>query len=66
MDGYQASRAIRDLNRADSAVPIIALTANAFHDDIEKAFNAGMNAHLAKPIKLSLIVDALDSFLGLK
>ncbi|UQZ88139.1 hypothetical protein C4J81_02490 [Deltaproteobacteria bacterium Smac51] len=65
MDGYQASRAIRSSDRSDShTVPIVALTANAFHDDIEKAFSAGMNAHLAKPIKLNTLIDTLARFLS--
>ncbi|MDR2141585.1 MAG: response regulator [Deltaproteobacteria bacterium] len=60
MDGYQASEAIRKLTRTDAkTVPIIALTANAFKDDIEKALNAGMNAHIAKPVKLDKIVETI-------
>jgi CheY-like chemotaxis protein len=60
MDGYQASETIRNLPRQDAkVVPIIALTANAFKDDIEKALKAGMNAHIAKPVKLDKIVDAI-------
>jgi signal transduction histidine kinase len=65
MDGYQASKAIRQLSRADAkSVPIIALTANAFHDDIKKALCAGMNAHQAKPIKRNQLVDTLEAYLG--
>ncbi|MDR0549019.1 MAG: response regulator [Deltaproteobacteria bacterium] len=60
MDGYQASEAIRNLNRTDAKkVPIIALTANAFKDDIDKALKAGMNAHIAKPVKLEKIVETI-------
>jgi signal transduction histidine kinase/CheY-like chemotaxis protein/HAMP domain-containing protein len=60
MDGYQASEAIRNLPRPDAkVVPIIALTANAFKDDIEKALKAGMNAHIAKPVKLDKIVETI-------
>jgi CheY-like chemotaxis protein len=60
MDGYQASEAIRGLPRNDAKeVPIIALTANAFKDDIEKALKAGMNAHIAKPVKLEKIVEVI-------
>lgn len=52
MNGYQAAEAIRGLLRPDAEkVPIVALTANAFEDDIRKAMEAGMNAHLAKPIE---------------
>ena len=51
MNGYDASRAIRTLERADAkTVPIVALTANAFKEDIDKALACGMNAHLAKPM----------------
>lgn len=51
MDGLAATRAIRGLLRADAAsVPIIAMTANAFDEDIRKTHEAGMNAHLAKPV----------------
>ncbi len=50
MDGLEATRRIRMLERADAAaVPIIAMTANAFDDDVAKSMEAGMNAHLAKP-----------------
>ncbi len=51
MDGYHCTNEIRKLNRADAAtVPIVAMTANAFKEDQEAAFAAGMNDHLAKPI----------------
>ena len=51
MDGYEATRAIRALPRADAAaVPIIAMTADAFEDDVKKCREAGMNEHIAKPI----------------
>ena len=51
MDGYEATKRIRSMNRADAqTIPIIAITANAFAEDIKQALNAGMNAHLAKPV----------------
>ena len=51
MDGLEAARAIRALNRKDAkTVPIIAMTANAYEEDVKKSLDAGMNAHLAKPI----------------
>ncbi|MDR1287598.1 MAG: PAS domain-containing protein [Treponema sp.] len=51
MNGYDTSRAIRNLDRKDAkTVPIVALTANAFREDIDKALASGMNAHLAKPM----------------
>lgn len=60
MDGYQAARAIRALPRPDAAtVPVIAMTADAFSEDIERARDAGMNAHVAKPIDLRELVRTL-------
>ena len=51
LDGYEAARRIRALDRADAeTVPIIAMTADAFVDDVQKCFDAGMNGHIAKPI----------------
>lgn len=52
MDGYEATNAIRNLDGENSKIPIIALTANAFEEDRKKAFEAGMDAHLAKPVKM--------------
>lgn len=60
MDGYQATRAIRALSRPDAAtVPVIAMTADAFSEDIERARDAGMDAHVAKPIDLRELVRTL-------
>lgn len=60
MDGYQAARAIRALPRSDAAtVPVIAMTADAFSEDIERARDAGMDAHVAKPIDLRELVRTL-------
>jgi len=51
MDGYEATKQIRDSSRADAdTVPIIAMTADAFVDDVEKCFEAGMNGHISKPV----------------
>ena len=56
MDGYEATRCIRHLQDIKKAeIPIIAMTANAFREDKEKCLAAGMNAHLAKPIKIENI-----------
>ena len=56
MDGLEATRQIRTLNRKDTkAVPIIAMTANAFQDDIRECIDAGMNAHIAKPIDIEKV-----------
>ncbi|MPN15618.1 Aerobic respiration control sensor protein ArcB [bioreactor metagenome] len=60
MNGIEASIAIRSLNRKDSTtVPIIAMTANAFAEDIKQSMEAGMNAHLAKPINTKLLYSTL-------
>ena len=61
MDGYEATRAIRALDRADAAtVPIIAITANVFDDDRARALAAGMNEHLPKPLDPDCLVAALN------
>jgi PAS domain S-box-containing protein len=65
MDGYEASSAIRSLPRSDArSVPIVALTANAFKEDIDKALVHGMNAHLAKPLEMDKLMDISFRFLG--
>lgn len=56
MNGYEATRIIRKMERADAReIPIIAMTANAFSEDIQAAMDAGMTAHLAKPIDLDIL-----------
>lgn len=56
MNGYEATRAIRRLEREDaSKIPIIAMTANAFAEDVKEALDAGMNVHVAKPIDMELL-----------
>ena len=63
-DGYEATHQIRALPRADAAtVPIVAMTANAYRDDIEKALLSGMNDHLAKPIDLLEVRQTLSRYL---
>ena len=59
MDGYQAAQAIRALPDARSTVPIIAMTANAFEEDKQRAFDAGMNDHISKPISVNTLLAAL-------
>ena len=62
MDGYTASRKIRGMEREDAkAIPIIALTANAFDEDRNKAFAAGMNGHIAKPIDVGRMVRSIGA-----
>lgn len=64
MDGLTAATNIRHLSNADAAaIPIIAMTANAFDDDIEKSKAAGMNAHLAKPIEPERMFQTLYDFI---
>ena len=64
MNGYESAAAIRSLEREDaSSVPIIALTANAFKEDIDKAISSGMNAHIAKPVELDKVMEVLFKFL---
>ena len=64
MDGYEASAAIRALDRPDAGnVPIVALTANAFKEDIDKALQSGMNAHIAKPVEIDKLLSILFRFL---
>ena len=59
MDGYEATRRIRALNTEIASIPIIAMTANAFDEDKEKALGTGMNGHLAKPINICLLKKAI-------
>ena len=65
MDGYEAARAIRaEKNRADAAsVPIIAMTANAFAEDVHAAKTAGMNEHIAKPLDLNTLAKILKKWM---
>ena len=64
MDGYEATRQIRRLDTPlAKTVPIIAMTANAFQDDIKKALAAGMNAHIAKPIDYNDLMGKLKEFI---
>lgn len=59
LDGYKASLMIRGLNRRDKNIPIIALTANAFQSDREKALKAGMDHYLTKPLKMEALSELL-------
>jgi len=65
MDGYAAARAIRALPDKDAAsVPIIAMTANAFQEDIRKAEDAGMDGHIAKPLDIPVMMETIRHILG--
>ena len=60
MDGIEATKAIRALDRPDAkTIPIIAMTANAFEEDAKKCLAAGMNAHLAKPLQIDLLAQTI-------
>ena len=64
MDGLEATRRIRGLNTANSAnVPIIAMTANVFREDVEKCIEAGMNDHIGKPLDLNNVMEILWKYL---
>ena len=61
MDGFEATRKIRAMDRPDAAtIPIFAMTANAFAEDEEKSLQAGMNAHLSKPLEISAVLAAMN------
>lgn len=62
MDGLAATKAIRSLKRSDAKkIPIIAMTANAFEEDIQRCLEAGMNAHLAKPLQVDKMIETIAS-----
>jgi CheY-like chemotaxis protein len=65
MDGLEASRAIRAADREDSmTIPIIALTANAFDEDVQRSMQAGLNAHLSKPVEPETLYMTLEEHLA--
>ncbi|MEC4184698.1 ATP-binding protein [Adlercreutzia sp. R21] len=65
MNGYEATRAIRNLDDERLArIPILAMTADAFEEDRQKALRCGMNGHLTKPIEISKLFEALDTVLA--
>ena len=65
MDGYEATRAIRELPDKELAgIPIIAMTANAFSEDVQRVKDAGMNAHVAKPIDINNLKQTLTDILS--
>lgn len=63
MDGYEATDIIRDMERADASIPIIAMTADAFSEDIQRCLEHGMNAHISKPIDIKEISRILSKYL---
>ena len=64
MDGLEATRRIRAMNRRDAkSIPIIALTANAFDEDVQQSMQAGLNAHLSKPVEPDILFETLEELL---
>lgn len=63
MSGYEASVAIRSSSHPDKNIPIIAMTADAFSEDVKKCLDAGMNAHTAKPIDVNTVAGLLKKFI---
>ena len=64
MDGLEAAAAIRALERPDAKkIPIIALTANAFDEDVQRSLQAGMNAHLSKPVDAQLLFQTMEELI---
>ncbi|MDR1859093.1 MAG: response regulator, partial [Treponema sp.] len=65
MDGYDATRRIRAFNAPNAkTIPIVAMTANVFREDIEKCLEAGMNSHIGKPLIFAEVVSKLREYLG--
>ena len=64
MDGLEATRLIRAMDREDAkTVPIIALTANAFDEDVQRSMQAGLNAHLSKPVEPEALFETLEELM---
>ena len=65
MDGLEAARTIRAMDRADaSGIPIIALTANAFEEDVQRSLEAGLDAHLSKPVEPETLFRTLEDLIA--
>ena len=64
MDGLAATEAIRGLDRPDAKkIPIIAMTANAFDEDVQRSLQVGMNAHLSKPVEPDRLYQTLEELI---
>ena len=67
MDGLEATRRIRSMNRRDAmTIPIVAMSANAFQEDVEKSLAAGLNEHLTKPLDEKKLTETMKKYLGNK
>jgi len=65
MDGYDATRRIRELDKPSAkTVPIVAMTANVFREDIERCLEAGMNDHLGKPLEINIVMEIIKKYLS--
>lgn len=65
MNGYEAARRIRELQRTDAAqIPILAMTADAFSEDVSFALAAGMNGHIAKPVDMQRLLQVIEETMG--
>jgi CheY-like chemotaxis protein len=66
MNGYEASKEIRAINdSALSSIPIVAMSANAFAEDVQKSRESGMNGHIAKPIEVEKMMETINEVLGM-
>ena len=64
MNGYEAAKMIRSLDREDAKViPIIAMTANAFAEDVQAALHAGMDDHVAKPVDMEILTSVITKYI---
>ena len=64
MDGLEATKTIRAMDRPDAkTIPIIALTANAFDEDVQRSMQAGLNAHLSKPVQPDVLYETLENLI---
>lgn len=67
MNGYEATRKIRGLDRPDAkSILILAMTANAFAEDVQASMEAGMNGHIAKPVDMKLLYNTISTMLKKK
>lgn len=64
MDGYEATKAIRASSRPDADIPIVAMTADAFSEDIKRSIDSGMNEHISKPIDVGRLMKVLEKYLS--
>ena len=64
MNGYDATRAIRKLEKSGEHVPIIAASANAFDEDVKNSLEAGMDAHLAKPVNIDQLKAKMKEYVN--